>query len=131
MTGDPATRAAKGALEVLLLPGRIPLRALSSLADLAGMVDGHLAQLLRAVRALQPPLERIDEKMVVLEESLGGRLDALGVDLGARVSGVEERVVALLPLLERMAGDLEETSDLLPDPSDGPLARLRHTFTSG
>lgn len=126
MTGDSAMGGSGGGLGTLLLPLRIPLRALSSLADIAGTSD----ELLQAVLALRPPLERMDEKVGALEESLGKRLDALGVDLGARISRLEEQLVELRPLLERMAGDLEDTGKLLPDPSDGPLARLRHTLSS-
>jgi len=117
-------------LGVLLLPIRIPLRVLGGLGDVAGTIDRRAAQLQQAVVALQAPLESIDGKVTVLEDSLSERLDAVRVDLGNRMGELEERLVAMHPQLERIAGDLEDTAKLLPDPTSGPMARLRDTFTS-
>ncbi len=123
-------RRSEGVLGVLLLPIRIPLRVLGGLGDVAGTIDRRAAQLQQAVVALQAPLESIDGKVTVLEDSLSERLDAVRVDLGNRIGELEERLVAMLPQLERIAGDLEDTTKLLPDPAAGPMARLRDTFSS-
>jgi len=123
-------RRSEAVLGVLLLPIRIPLRVLGGLGDVAGTIDRRAAQLQQAVVALQAPLESIDGKVTVLEDSLSERLDAVRVDLGNRIGELEERLVAMLPQLERIAGDLEDTTKLLPDPAAGPLARLRDTFSS-
>ncbi len=43
---------------------------------------------------------------------------------------IEQEVGALQPPIEQMSGDLAKVQQLLPEPTDGPLTRLKDTFTS-
>jgi hypothetical protein len=57
-------------------------------------------------------------------------MEALRDDLNTRMVGVEEQVRALEPPLAQIAHDISSIDKLLPDPSDGPFARLKDTLTS-
>ncbi len=83
--------------------------------------------------ALQAPLDRIDLKMTELaslEQSITERMDAIEADLNARMISAEQEIRALRPPITQMASDLANVVQLLPDPSSGPLTRLKDTLTS-
>jgi hypothetical protein len=56
--------------------------------------------------------------------------NAIREDLRARMLAVEEEVGGMRDPMERISRDLATVVKLLPNPSDGPIARLRDTFTS-
>jgi len=104
MASDPEVDdpPAPGVLDTLLMPLRLPGRVVS---DIAKLVEGVLA------------LQRTSE--------------GLREDLNERMLAVEHELRAIQPSLEQMAGDVAKIDDLLPNPHDGPLTRLKDTLTSG
>lgn len=47
-----------------------------------------------------------------------------------RLLAVEAEVRSIRPAIDQTARDAQTIGQLLPDPADGPLARLRDTLTS-
>jgi len=97
-------------------------------AEMATLEESITARM----EALQAPLERVDRhiaKMTTIEESITKRMDAVD-DLNKRMLSVEQHVGALRAPIEKMSADLAQVVKLLPDPTDGALARLKDTFTS-
>jgi len=85
------------------------------------------------MNGLQAPLDRVDLKvteLATLEQTITERMDAIDNDLNTRMRSVEQEVRALHPPITQMASDVANVLQLLPEPGDGPLARLKDTFTS-
>jgi hypothetical protein len=57
-------------------------------------------------------------------------MDGLREDLNTRLLAVEAEVRGMRSPMAQVTRDVETISRLLPDPSDGPLARLKDTLTS-
>ena len=94
--------------------------------DLVKVITQHMS-------ALQAPLDRVDRKvteLATLEQAITERMDTIDSDLDARMLAIEQEVRALHPPIDRMAADVTQVVALLPDPTDGPLARLKDTFSS-
>jgi len=93
-----------------------------------------LEQVIKAsIEELQNPLDRIDRKMTELgklEQSVTERMDAINRDLNERMLAVEQEVRTMRAPIQQMAGDLSKVQGLLPEPTDGPLTRLKDTFTT-
>ncbi len=88
---------------------------------------------LAAVGKLQASIDRIEARVVdleSLEETLTTRMDGLRADLNERMSEVRHEVRAMRPPLQQMASDVNKIDQLLPDPSSGPLTRLKDTLSS-
>ena len=64
-----------------------------------------------------------------LEATIEERMDGVREDLNTRLLAVEGEVRGIRPPIAQMARDVQRIVALLPDPSDGPLARLRDTLT--
>lgn len=89
--------------------------------------------LLEGVGTLQASIDRIEVRVAdleSLEETITERVDALHEDLNARMLEVQAEVRRMRPPMDEMARDVAKIDDLLPDPSDGPLTRLKDTLTS-
>jgi chaperonin cofactor prefoldin len=104
-------------------------------------IDGKVEKLeeermdafLDAVNALQASINRIEthvEALESLEETLTVRIDGLRADLNTRMVAVERTVSEMTPPMREMAQDVAKIDELLPDPKDGPLTRLKDTLTS-
>jgi hypothetical protein len=141
MTDDPTPSAeAHGLLRALLAPVRAPQRILASIESIASTLlvlsgDAHdrLASVDEQVGALLALLGRIDRNVVELqqlEEAVTAQTDALREDLTTRLLAVEQEVHAMRAPIEGMSRDLATVVKLLPNPSGGPLARLRDTLTA-
>ncbi|MEJ7826261.1 MAG: hypothetical protein WKF48_12570 [Solirubrobacteraceae bacterium] len=148
-----ASSEPQGLLGVLLSPLRAPQRVVtdieaiaSSLLTLQGIiaerltsVDEHAGELRIGVgrlhdelEALRTPLERIDDQVLslsALEQAITERMEAIDDDLNKRMLAVEAEVRAIRSPIEQMARDLQTVLKLLPEPGDGPLARLKDTFS--
>lgn len=88
---------------------------------------------LKAIGKLQGSIDRIEgrvEDLATLEETLTGRMDGLRADLNERMVAVEHEVRSMRPPMDRMAQDVTKIEELLPEPQDGPLTRLKDTLTS-
>lgn len=82
---------------------------------------------------LQDSIDRIDSRVAgleALEESLTDRLDGLRADLNERMIEVRQEVRGMRPAMDQMATDVKKIDDLLPDPSAGPMTRLKDTLSS-
>jgi chaperonin cofactor prefoldin len=115
--------------------------ALSTLQGSINHIDGKVDKLeaermdafLDAVGTLQTSIDRIElnvEKLESLEETLTVRIDGLRADLNNRMIAVEQTVAAMSMPMEEMADDVAKIDELLPNPKDGPLTRLKDTLTS-
>ncbi len=56
-------------------------------------------------------------------------MDTIHSDLSARLLSLEEEVRAMRSPVEQMARDLSDVKQPLPAPGDGPMARLKDTFS--
>ena len=130
---DARAGALQGAVERLqdtLGELRSPLdridRKVTQLAKLEQVITGRMDE-------LQAPLDRIDLKvneLAALEQVITERMDTIDLDLNTRMLAIEQEVRALHPPIGQMAGDVARVQGLLPEPSDGPLTRLKETFTA-
>ncbi len=149
MAHDPAEHEeTHGLLGALLAPLRASQRVVANIETIAAAllslqgdarerlasVDERAGALVQAVAALRAPLERVDRKVTELsrlEQAITVRMDAIQDDLNMRVQAVVgEEVHAMRAPIEEMSRKLAEVVELLPDPNDGPLARLKDTLTA-
>ncbi|MDQ6778832.1 MAG: hypothetical protein M3071_21985 [Actinomycetota bacterium] len=129
-----------GLVRALLAPLRTPQRVVDNIETIASALlalqrDAHerLASVDERVGALLAPLNRLDRKVTglqKLEHSITEQTEAIRADLNARLLSVEEEVRAMRSPIGQMSRDLATVLALLPDPNDGPLARLRDTLSS-
>ncbi len=139
--------SASGLLDTLLLPLRLPGRVVAdiesvsrSLLSLQGSAENHLASvderaghLVAGLAELQTSLKRVErqiDSLMSLEATVEERMDGLREDLNTRMLAVEAEVRGIRPPIEQMGRDVQSIGKLLPDPTDGPLARLRDTLSS-
>jgi len=137
--GPPENTDAHGLIRALLTPLRKSQRVLgnietiaSSLLALERETRERLTSVDQRLGLLLAPLERLDWKVTELqrlEQAVTDQTNAIREDMNARMRAVEAEVREMHSPIERMFRDLATVVELLPDPSDGPLARLRHTFT--
>ncbi len=147
MTDYQAGDEPQGMVGALLAPLRLPGRVVADIETIAGAVLGleqtagrHLAsvdaavgELIQAIAKLQATVSHIDGnvmQMTSLESTLQEEMRGLRNDVNTRMVAVEEEVQGMRAPLDQMALDLQSVKKLLPDPNDGPLARLKDTLTS-
>jgi chromosome segregation ATPase len=95
--------------------------------------EERMEAFLDATDRLQESVDRIEERVVHLdrlEATITDQIGALRHDLNERMTAVKAEVEAIRPPLADMADDVAKIDDLLPDPKDGPLTRLKDTPTS-
>ncbi len=95
--------------------------------------EDRMEAFLDATDKLQTTIERIDERIVLLdtlEATITDQIEGLRHDLNERMTAVKAEVEAIRPPLAEMADDVAKIDELLPDPHDGPLTRLKDTLTS-
>ncbi|MBA3328601.1 MAG: hypothetical protein H0T43_09910 [Solirubrobacterales bacterium] len=143
---QPHSQEPPSLLGTLLAPLRAPQRVVTDIETIASAllslqhdaaerlasIDERAGGLLSSIGALRAPLDRIDRKvteLTKLEAAITDRMDKLHDDLDARLRAAEQEVRALRPPIEQMARDVAGIMELLPDPSDGPMARLKDTFS--
>jgi len=134
MTDGPTE--AHGLMGALLAP----LRAASNIETIASALlalkrETHerLTSVDEHVSALLAPLNRIDRNLTELQEleqAIQAHTDAIRDDINTRLLTLEAEVRAMRTPIEGMSRDLATVVKLLPNPSDGPLARLRDTLSS-
>ncbi|MGI8629716.1 MAG: hypothetical protein ACR2LV_06075 [Solirubrobacteraceae bacterium] len=134
-------------LGTLLSPLRLPARVISDLETVARAVlslqetaERHLASIDERVGTLVGSLGHVDrtveeidhkiEQLTGLQTAIETRLDAVREDLNKRMLAVQAEVHEMRPALAQMTQDVEKVIRLLPDPSDGPIARLKDTLSS-
>jgi chaperonin cofactor prefoldin len=118
-----------------LIDGLDDLRA--AIARIEGKVntleEQRMEAFLQATDKLQASVDRIEgrvTKLESLEVAVTDRIDGLRGDLNDRMVAVKGEVHAMRPPMEQMADDVSKLDELLPDPKDGPLTRLKDTFSS-
>jgi chromosome segregation ATPase len=95
--------------------------------------EERLEAFLDATDKLQDSIDRIEQRVEhldTLEATITDQIGGLRHDLNERMTAVRAEVKAMRPPLEEMAGDVAKIDELLPDPKDGPLTRLKDTLTS-
>jgi septation ring formation regulator EzrA len=95
--------------------------------------EERLEAFLEATERLQASIDRIDQRVVLLdtlEATITEQIEGLRYDLNERMTAVKAEVEAMRPPLDEMATDVAKIDELLPDPKDGPLTRLKDTLTS-
>lgn len=147
MTDDRGSDDPPGVLDSLLSPLRLPVRVASDIESLARTarslsdsterrlrsIDDRAGALVDSVGTLHTTLKRVAgmvEEMTGLEETVEQRMEGLRKDLNTRMLALEACVRALEPPISRMGADVSKIKQLLPEPSDGPLTRLKDTLTS-
>jgi hypothetical protein len=135
-----------GVLDTLLMPLRLPGRVVGDIESLSrallslqrsaevhlASVDKRAGELVKGLAALGTSVERIEGKvdgLMTLEATIEQRMDGVREDLNTRMLAVEAEVRGIRPAIEQMARDVQRIDQLLPDPSDGPFARLKDTLT--
>lgn len=117
-----ASNALRNLMRVLQAPQRVVANIetiASALLDLQRDAHDRLASLDQTVSELRG-----------LEQIITRQTEAIRVELNNRMVAVEADVDEMGPRIERIARDLATIIQLLPNPSDGPLARLRDTLTA-
>jgi len=135
---EPVNRLDRNVESMQSLEGTITARmeALQAPLDrLEGKVDLESleAVITEKMDNLQAPLDRLDVKvgrLHTLEATITERMNAIDDDLNSRMLAVEQEVHAMRAPLEQISRDVQSVVKLLPDPNDGPLTRLKDTFTS-
>lgn len=99
-----------------------------------GVVDvRELVEILgQRIDTLQLSLTGLDDKVAELstmEQAITERMDTVDVDLNTRMLAVEAEVRSIRSPIEQMTRDLAHAVKLLPQPGDGPLTRLKDTFS--
>ncbi len=141
MTSDPTESAQpQGIVRALLAPLRAPQRVVGNIETIASVLlslqhdtQARLASVDERVGALLTALNLLDRNVAELqrlEQTVTEQTDEIRQDLNARMLAVEQEVRGMRPPIERMSRDLATVVELLPDPRDGPLARLKDTFSS-
>jgi len=95
--------------------------------------EDRMQALLDATATLQASIDRIDDRVAVLESlegSMTGLIEGLREDLNARMTAVQGEVHGMKQPMHAMAGDVAKIDALLPDPNAGPLTRLKETLSS-
>jgi len=95
--------------------------------------EERLEAFLDATDKLQDSIDRIEQRVEhldTLEATITDQIGGLRHDLNERMTAVKAEVQAMRPPLDEMAGDVAKIDELLPDPKDGPLTRLKDTLTS-
>lgn len=138
---------APGVFDTLLMPLRLPGRVVADIETLTqavvalqrdsaqrlASVDDNAAELVERVGTLLEAVDRIDGRVAdlqSLETTIEAKMEQLRDDLNTRMLAVEHEIRGMLPPMEQMAQDVSKIDDLLPSPSDGPLAKLKDTLTS-
>jgi hypothetical protein len=111
------------------------IRNLARLPQLAVDASGAVVDVAQRLAALQVI---VGDRLAALDRAVGEVLvvlPAVADDLRrvrATVVPVEERLAAVLASVARLAGDVEDAAELLPDPdAPGPIARARDALTGG
>jgi septation ring formation regulator EzrA len=95
--------------------------------------EERLEAFLEATERLQASIDRIDHRVVLLdtlEATITEQIEGLRHDLNERMTAVKAEVEGMRPPLDEMATDVAKIDELLPDPKDGPLTRLKDTLSS-
>jgi chromosome segregation ATPase len=147
MTDDGSGGAEQQSLvRALLGPLRAPQRAAANIETIASAVvslqrdahkrlasvDERAGALLRAVKGLSGRLDELDRKVALLQEleqAMTEQTDAIRDDLNTHMLTLEEEIRTMRSPIEQMSSDIATIMALLPNPSDGPLRRLRDTLT--
>jgi chromosome segregation ATPase len=136
-----------GILDTLLMPLRLPGRVVGDIESLSrallslqrsaevhlASVDKRSGELVEALDGMRASVDRIEDKidgLMTLEATIEERMDVLREDLNTRMLAVEAEVRGIRPPIEQMSRDVQNIVKLLPNPGDGPFARLRDTLTS-
>jgi chromosome segregation ATPase len=158
MTDDRAQDESLNVFDTLLMPLRLPgrvvadielltrragtlIEGLGVLQDSIDRIESRVDRLekqrmdafLKAVGKLQGSMSHIEERvdeLTTMEETITDRLDGVRHDLNERMLSVQQEVKAMRSPMDQMAGDVAKIDDLLPNPNDGPLTRLKDTLTS-
>ena len=109
-----------------------------SVDEVKGTVDTleqeRMPAFLESTEKLQESIDRIEgrvETLETLKNTIEEMMAGLREDLNTRMLAVEHEVRSMQPPMKQMANDVAKIEGLLPDPSDGPLTRLKDTLTSG
>lgn len=133
-------------LHALLAQLRLPQRIVAEIETIAGAVlslsdtaderlrsiDERAGALVEGLGAMGASLTRLEskvEELAGLEETIEKRMEALREDLNTRMLSVEGQLNVIQPPITEVARDVAEIKQLLPDPADGPLARLKDQLT--
>ncbi|MDQ6805607.1 MAG: hypothetical protein M3065_11715 [Actinomycetota bacterium] len=134
-------------MRALLAPLRAPQRVVGNIETIASAllglqrdvqerlaaVDERLSSVDKRVGTLLAPLNRLDRRVAELhtiERAMTEQTDAIRKEMNTHMLAVEEEVRGMRSPIEKMSRDLAAVVELLPEPSDSPLARLKDTLTS-
>lgn len=142
MSDERGVDGPPGVLDALLAPLRIVAeietiaRAVGSLSATANerlkSIDERAGALVEGLGGMGASLTQLESKvgeLTGLEEMIEKRMEALRGDLNERMLAVEGQLHEIQTPINQMAQDVVEIKQLLPDPSDGPIARLKDQLT--
>ena len=128
-SASTASYALQSLIRVLHGPQRVVGTIESVVANIE-MIASALVDLQRDAHDRLASLDQTVSELRGLEQIITRQTEAIRVELNNRMVAVEADVDKLGPRIERIARDLATIVQLLPNPSDGPLARLRDTLTA-
>ena len=146
MSGERGVDGPPGVLDSLLAQLRLPQRIIAEMGTIAAAVvslsdtaderlksiddrAGALVEGLGAMGASLTQLESKVDELTGLEAMIDKRMQALRDDLNTRMLSVEGQLKETKEPINQMAQDVAQIKRLLPDPADGPLARLKDQLT--
>jgi len=111
-------------------------RLASGLGDLQApldRIDHTTAELPKLKRAITERMDAQREDLKTLqqlEQAVTDRMDTIRDELHTRMLAVEQDLRVMHTPIEQISRDVAQIVELLPDPSTGPLARLKDTLSS-
>ena len=146
MTGARSADGPPGVLDSLLAQLRLPQRIISEIGTIAAAVvslsdtaderlksiDDRAGALVEGLGARDTSLTQLESKvdeLTGLEAMIDKRMEALRDDLNTRMLSIEGQLKKTKEPINQMAQDVAQIKQLLPDPADGPLARLKDQLT--
>ena len=146
MPGARSADRPPGVLDSLLAQLRLPQRIVAEIGTIAAAVvslsdtaderlksiDDRAGALVEGLGAMDTSLTQLESKvdeLTGLEATIDKRMEALRDDLNTRMLSVERQLKKTKDPINQMAQDVAQIKQLLPDPADGPLARLKDQLT--
>jgi prefoldin subunit 5 len=146
MSAERAGDRPPGVLDVLLGQLRLPQRIVAEIGTIAAAVvslsdtaderlqsiDERAGALVETLDAMGASLTEIGGKvdqLTGLEAMVEKQMEAVREDLNERMLSIEGQLREIQTPITQMMHDVAEIKQLLPDPADGPLARLKDQLT--
>ncbi len=132
-----------GVLSGLLSPLRLPERVAEAIESIAEKLEDvrPMREDVATIREQSSDLDELLPALASMKEDLGARIDALhgcileleGIEEGLdkRVRELCQEMTAMHRTVGGLEGDVERITERLPDPTHGPLDKVRDALAGG